>query len=134
MLKIIGCEGRLWDRRMSSNKSCVYQFHAHQQDATSCTFLNDEYAATVSKDQTICIWNVKNGTKAVQSSPQLDQGMFTCVNSVPDFQAQRPSSSSRRDDEHLTASERFQFVTSSFSGQIQIYEYQPSTKEIIPVL
>jgi len=76
----VGCEGRLWDRRMGK---VLQDFVGHTQDTVGCAFLPQSHegptgrVATVSKDQTLKIWDVATGE--LLESRTSEAGMFTSL-------------------------------------------------------
>jgi len=75
----VGGEIMLWDRR---KQQLVRKFPGHTHDATSCRFYSTgnraepEYIISASKDQTVRIWDVKEGQCSSEFT-EIDCGMFT---------------------------------------------------------
>ena len=77
--------GRLWDRRM---EKVVHEYKGHSQDTVGCAFLpsskiagcrDGQAVATVSKDQTLRIWD-RETAENVRCS-MSEAGMFTALHS-----------------------------------------------------
>lgn len=77
----VGCEGRLWDRRMGK---IVCDYIGHAQDATSCLFIPPSatngvgMVATASKDETIKIWSKDTGA-LLHTHTEPSCGMYTSM-------------------------------------------------------
>ena len=81
-----GCEVRVWDMR--TTKQCVSELNGHRQSVVGCRFLdNKNRIVTVSKDQTLKIWNsnvTENSENSENNSVIVDilghtGSQFTCI-------------------------------------------------------
>ncbi|GMH92524.1 hypothetical protein TrST_g7244 [Triparma strigata] len=105
-----GCEGRIWDVRKPDVP--LHVLSGHQQDAVGCAFLEGlgenggRLMVTVSKDETIKVWNVDNGNM-ILSHCEEESGMWTSV---------RAYGGGGEDGPH--------FVATSFLGGVYVYRIE----------
>ena len=75
----VGCEVRVWDRRQGK---LLCEMQGQRQSTVGCAFLHGGHTkiASVSKDQTIRLWDSSDGEpKQVESELVVTDGMFTCL-------------------------------------------------------